>query len=126
MALKGADILLYPTAIGSEPQDPNINSADHWQRTMQGHSAANMVPLVASNRVGHEDGESCSLDFYGSSFITDHTGAKVQEADESSEQILLHSFDLKAIGAERTGWGLFRDRRPEMYGPLSTLTGEPQ
>jgi len=117
LVLLGAEILFYPTAIGSEPVT-GLNSRDHWQRTMQGHAAANMVPLVASNRIGKEDGETCSLDFYGSSFIADHTGAKVEEAGQSDEQILLHEFDLGSIRAERTGWGLFRDRRPEHYGPI--------
>ena len=115
--LQGAELLFYPTAIGSEPVT-GLNSRDHWQRTMQGHAAANMVPLVASNRIGKEEGESCSLEFYGSSFIADQTGAKVKEAGQQGEEILLHEFDLGAIRAERTGWGLFRDRRPEHYGPL--------
>jgi N-carbamoylputrescine amidase len=82
-----------------------------------------MVPLVASNRIGKEDGEACSLEFYGSSFIADHTGAKVEEAGEDKEEILLHEFDLAAIRNERTGWGIFRDRRPELYGPIMTLSG---
>jgi N-carbamoylputrescine amidase len=117
LVLQGAEILFYPTAIGSEPVT-GLNSRDHWQRTMQGHAAANMVPLVASNRIGKEDGETCSLEFYGSSFIADYTGAKVEEAGEKDEEILLHEFDLAAIRAERTGWGLFRDRRPEHYGSI--------
>ena len=117
LVLQGAEILFYPTAIGSEPVT-GLNSRDHWQRTMQGHAAANMAPLVASNRIGKEEGETCSLEFYGSSFIADHTGAKVEEAGETDEEILLHEFDLAAIGAERTGWGLFRDRRPEHYDPI--------
>jgi N-carbamoylputrescine amidase len=122
LALKGAEILFYPTAIGSEPVT-GLSSRDHWQRTMQGHAAANMVPLVASNRIGKEEGEACSLEFYGSSFIADHTGGKVEEASEGREEILLHEFDLAAIRAERTGWGIFRDRRPDMYGPIMTLSG---
>jgi N-carbamoylputrescine amidase len=120
LVLKGAEILFYPTAIGSEPVT-GLNSRDHWQRAMQGHAASNMVPLVASNRIGKEEGETCSLDFYGSSFIADHTGAKVEEASEDKEEILLHEFDLGAIRRERTGWGLFRDRRPEHYGPLTGM-----
>ena len=120
LVLKGAEILFYPTAIGSEPVT-GLKSRDHWQRAMQGHAAANMVPLVASNRIGKEEGETCSLDFYGSSFIADHTGAKVEEASEDKEEILLHEFDLGAIRRERTGWGLFRDRRPEHYGPLTGM-----
>jgi N-carbamoylputrescine amidase len=122
LVLKGAEILFYPTAIGSEPVS-GLNSRDHWQRTMQGHAAANMVPLIASNRIGKEEGEVCDLEFYGSSFIADHTGAKVAEASETEEEILLHDFDLAAIRNERVGWGIFRDRRPELYGPIMSLSG---
>jgi N-carbamoylputrescine amidase len=123
MALQGAEVLFYPTAIGSEPQDPGLNSKDHWQRTMQGHAAANLVPLVASNRIGREDGESCALTFHGASFITDQTGAKVAEAGADERAILTASFDLDAIRAQRASWGLFRDRRPDLYAPLLTLDG---
>jgi N-carbamoylputrescine amidase len=123
MALQGAEVLFYPTAIGSEPQDPGLNSKDHWQRTMQGHAAANLVPLVAANRIGREDGESCTLTFHGHSFITDQTGAKVAEAGADERAILTASFDLDAIRAQRASWGLFRDRRPDLYGPLLTLDG---
>ncbi|MFQ5774990.1 MAG: N-carbamoylputrescine amidase [Kiloniellaceae bacterium] len=123
MALQGAEILLYPTAIGSEPQDPGLDSRDHWQRTMQGHAAANMVPLVASNRIGREDGENCSLTFYGASFIADETGAKVAEAPRDAQAVVTATFDLEAIRARRAAWGLFRDRRPDLYGPLLTLDG---
>lgn len=123
MAVMGAEILFYPTAIGSEPQDPTIHSRDHWQRTMQGHAAANLMPLVASNRIGREDGETAGITFYGSSFIADQTGAKVAEADESHRAVLTASFDLDALRAQRASWGLFRDRRPELYGPLLTLDG---
>ncbi len=123
MALQGADLLFYPTAIGSEPHDPSIDSKDHWQRTMQGHAAANVMPLVASNRIGAEKGERFSMTFYGSSFIADHTGALVVSADRSSEQVLTASFDLEAIRAYRHAWGVFRDRRPDLYYPLMTLDG---
>jgi len=123
MALQGADLLFYPTAIGSEPHDPSIDSKDHWQRTMQGHAAANVMPLVASNRIGVEKGERFSMTFYGSSFIADHTGALVVSADRSSEQVLTASFDLEAIRAYRHAWGVFRDRRPDLYYPLMTLDG---
>lgn len=123
MALQGAEVLLYPTAIGSEPQDASINSRDHWQRTMQGHAAANMLPLVASNRIGREEGQSCGITFYGSSFIADHTGAKVREAGETQQEILTASFDLDAIRAARASWGFFRDRRPELYRTLLTADG---
>ncbi len=123
LVLQGAEILMFPTAIGSEPVS-GLDSRDHWQRTMQGHAAANMVPLVASNRIGHEEGESCSLDFYGSSFIADQTGAKLAEAGRQGEAILLASFDLDDIARQRSAWGLFRDRRPEHYGALLTLSGQ--
>jgi N-carbamoylputrescine amidase len=123
MALLGADALLYPTAIGSEPQDPGIDSRDHWQRCMQGHAAANVMPLLASNRIGVERGEEYSMTFYGSSFIADSTGAKVAEADRSTETVLTATFDLDAVRQQRHAWGLFRDRRPELYSPLLTLDG---
>lgn len=124
MALKGAEILLYPTAIGAEPQDPSIDSRDHWQRTMQGHAAANIMPLIASNRIGTESGGKWSVTYYGSSFIADHTGAMVKTADRSTESILTATFDLVAINEYRRAWGVFRDRRPELYGPLLTLDGD--
>ena len=123
MALKGAEVLLYPTAIGSEPQDASINSRDHWQRVMQGHAAANMTPLVASNRIGREEGERCGITFYGSAFIVDQTGAKVRDASEDKQEVLLAQFDLDAIRAARASWGFFRDRRADLYGPLLTLDG---
>ena len=124
MALKGAEILFYPTAIGSEPQDSSIDSAGHWQRAMQGSAASNLVPLVASNRIGKEPGQKgTEITFYGSSFIADPTGAKVAEADRTSETVLTATFDLDAIEAQRRAWGLFRDRRPELYKPLLTLDG---
>ena len=123
MALMGAELLFYPTAIGSEPQDPTLNSKAHWQRTMQGHAAANVVPLVASNRIGAEQGESCEITFYGSSFITDQTGAKVAEAGVYDQTAIIASFDLDQIRAQRAAWGLFRDRRPDLYGPLLSLDG---
>jgi N-carbamoylputrescine amidase len=123
MALKGADILMYPTAIGSEPQDPSIDSAGHWTRVMQGHAGANVMPLVASNRIGVEDGATCSLTFYGSSFIAGPTGEILAAAGRSEEAVLLATFDLDRIRTMRAAWGLFRDRRPELYGPLLTTDG---
>ena len=124
MALMGAEILLYPTAIGTEPQDPTIDSAAHWQRVMQGHAGANMVPLVASNRIGMEEGrDNTSMTFYGSSFIADQTGAKVVEADRENEGVLVATFDLDAIERQRWAWGLFRDRRPDLYGRVGTFDG---
>ena len=123
MALMGAEILMYPTAIGSEPQDPSLDSSAHWQRTMQGHAAANVMPLVASNRIGTEDGERYSMTFYGSSFIASHTGEKVAEANRGSETVLTASFDLQAVRHYREAWGVFRDRRPDLYRPLLSLDG---
>lgn len=124
LVLGGAEVLLYPTAIGNEPQYPDWDSRDHWQRAMQGHAASNMVPLVASNRIGLEQGKNSEMTFYGSSFITDETGAKVAEADRTSEAVLTHTFDLEAIRNQRAQWGFFRDRRPEHYGALVTLAGK--
>jgi N-carbamoylputrescine amidase len=123
MAVMGAEILLYPTAIGAEPQDLSIDSRDHWQRVMQGHAASNIMPLVASNRIGTERGDRWEVTYYGSSFIADHTGAIVKQADRTTESILTASFDLDKIRAYRDSWGVFRDRRPELYGPIMTLDG---
>ncbi len=123
MALQGAELLFYPTAIGSEPQDAGHDSKDHWQRAMQGHAAANMVPVVASNRIGREEGESCTLTFYGASFIADQTGAILAEAGNDESAVITARFDLDAIRAQRASWGLFRDRRPDLYGPLMTSDG---
>jgi len=122
LALQGAELIFYPTAIGSEPVS-GIDSREHWQRVMQGHAAANMVPVIASNRVGTETGESCSLTFYGSSFITDQRGAIIAEASRDREEILVQAFDLAQCAQDRAGWGLFRDRRPDLYGPLLSLDG---
>jgi N-carbamoylputrescine amidase len=123
MALMGADVLLYPTAIGSEPQDPSVDSSGHWQRTMQGHAAANVMPLVASNRIGTEQGEKYTMTFYGSSFIASHTGEKVAEAGRDGETVLTATFDLKAVRDYRRAWGVFRDRRPDLYYPILSLDG---
>lgn len=119
MALMGAEVLCYPTAIGSEPQDPTLDSRPHWQRVMQGHAAANMLPLIASNRVDSEKGDAGELRFYGSSFIADETGALVAEAARDGEAVLVASFDLDACRERRAAWGLFRDRRPDLYGRLA-------
>ncbi len=123
MALRGAEILFYPTAIGSEPGAPEIDSKDPWQRVMQGHAAANYLPVVASNRIGLEEGEAGAIDFYGSSFITDERGEKVTEAGRTESEVLTASFDLEAIRLDRAAWGLFRDRRTDLYGPLLSLEG---
>ncbi len=127
MALMGAELLLYPTAIGSEPPPAiALDSSGHWQRTMQGHAAANMVPVIASNRIGTEHATqdpSLEITFYGHSFIADHTGAILCEADDHSETVLVHEFDMQAISEYRTAWGLYRDRRPDLYQTLATLDG---
>lgn len=117
LTLMGAEIIFYPTAIGSEPEI-KIDSKEHWQRVQMGHSAANMVPVVVANRYGVEAGESCELTFYGSSFITDNTGTKIAEASRNKEEILYAKFDLQAYAKQREYWGLLRDRREIMYGEL--------
>lgn len=126
MVLQGAEILFYPTAIGSEPHDPSINSKEHWQITQQGHAAANLVPLVASNRVGTETIDDSTITFYGSSFIVGPQGEKVAEADSSEETVLVAKFDLDQIETKRIEWGIFRDRRPDLYKPILTYDGYTQ
>jgi N-carbamoylputrescine amidase len=128
MALMGAELLFFPTAIGSEPPPAlPVNSRQHWQRTQQGHAAANLTPLVAANRYGLErslqDPEGLYIRFYGSSFIADATGAKVAEAQEEGEAVLTHTFDLTAVARLRDNWFVFRDRRPDLYGPLTSFDG---
>ena len=134
LALQGADLLFFPTAIGSEPQDGTIDSRAHRRRVMQGHAGANMTPVVASNRVGVErpcarDGGSAavvrgsSIRFYGTSFIADETGGIVREADDESDAVLVASFDLAKVRQARASWGMFRDRRPAMYKPIMTKDG---
>jgi N-carbamoylputrescine amidase len=123
MALLGAECILYPTAIGSEPPDPSWDSSGHWQRVMQGHAGANLLPVVAANRFGHEKGEQTEITFYGSSFIADNTGAKVAEAGRDSEAVLVASFDRAELERLRLSWGLFRDRRPDLYGAVTSLDG---
>ena len=119
MALLGAELLCYPTAIGSEPT-LGIDSKAHWQRCMQGHAAANLIPVLASNRIGTETEGESSMTFYGSSFIADETGGIVEEADRTTEAVLVHTFDLDQAALRRREWGVFRDRRPELYGILMT------
>ena len=119
MALLGAEILFYPTAIGSEPV-LQTDSKPHWQRCMQGHAAANIMPVIASNRIGHEVQKDSEMTFYGSSFIADETGGLVAEADRETEGVITAEFDLDAIAQKRREWGVFRDRRPEMDGTLLT------
>jgi len=123
MALAGAELLFYPTAIGSEPPVPGYDSSQHWQRVMQGHAAANLVPVIASNRIGVERGKHTEITFYGSSFITDHLGAAVSQASRSDQAVIVASLDLDSAAEDRAAWGLFRDRRPDLYGKLMTLDG---
>ena len=117
LTLMGAEIIFYPTAIGSEPEI-GVDSKEHWQRVQMGHAAANTVPVVVANRIGKERGESCELTFYGSSFITDYTGKIIAEAPRNKEDIVYAEFDLKENAKQREYWGLLRDRRPEMYGTI--------
>jgi N-carbamoylputrescine amidase len=128
MALMGAELLFYPTAIGSEPPPAQpVNSRDHWQRTQQGHAAANLTPVIVSNRIGVEralqDPEGLYIKFYGSSFIADPTGAKLAEAGEEGEAVLTARFDLAALAEQRDNWFVFRDRRPELYSALTSYDG---
>ena len=125
MALMGAEMLLYPTAIGSEPPNPGYDSSTHWQNAMRGHAAANIMPVLASNRVGTEtapDGRSDT--FYGRSFIADYQGEKLQEMDRTEEGFRIADFDLAAIGELRRSWGIFRDRRTDLYDVLLTKDGK--
>ena len=117
LTLMGAEIIFYPTAIGSEPEI-FLDSKEHWQRVQMGHAATNTVPVVVANRTGEEVGESCSLTFYGSSFITDYTGAKIAEASRDKEEIVYAVFDLEENASQREYWGLLRDRREEAYGAI--------
>jgi len=124
MALMGAEVLFYPTAIGSEPHDSSLNTRDPWRRVMQGHAVANVMPVVASNRVGFEPGPGHSGEagggqtFYGSSFIADHRGDLVASFERQDEGVLTHTFDLDFLHTHRAAWGFFRDRRTDLYGSL--------
>jgi N-carbamoylputrescine amidase len=127
MALMGAELLLYPTAIGSEPPNPGYDSSTHWQNAMRGHAAANIMPLLASNRIGTETAPDGRQDhFYGRSFIADYQGEKVEEMDRTEEGFRVHDFDLAEIGALRRSWGIFRDRRTDLYNILLTKDGKTQ
>lgn len=121
MALQGADILLYPTAIGSEITGDAPISNRKWQRTMQGHAAANSVVVVASNRIGRESFNNTHIDFYGSSFIADQSGELVAEADQETESVITATIDMDAVRMERDTWAYFRDRRPDLYDDIMTL-----
>ena len=126
MALKGAELLFYPTAIGSEPI-LSCDSMPHWRRVMQGHAAANLMPVIAANRIGEESVEPCEenggqrsrLNFYGSSFLTDETGEIIKSASRDAGEILITEYDLAELMEKRLEWGLFRDRRPEAYGIIA-------
>lgn len=124
MTLMGAELLFYPTAIGSEPQDGSIDSKDHWQMCMRGHAASNLIPVVASNRIGKEIDEDSSINFYGSSFIAGPQGNKIVEASRDEETVLVSEFDLDALESQRIEWGIFRDRRPELYRLISSYDGD--
>ena len=124
MALLGAEALFYPTAIGSEPPPaPPLDSRDHWRRVMQGHAAANLMPVIGSNRIGLEKGSASEITFYGSSFIADQTGAIVAELDRGQEGVATATFDVDEIAKARASWGLFRDRRPDLYGAIVSHGG---
>jgi N-carbamoylputrescine amidase len=118
MALQGADVLFYPTAIGSEPYDTALDTHRRWQRAMQGHAVSNAIPVVAANRIGLEDNDGAAQRFYGHSFIADHTGAFVADFGDTDEGVLVASFDLAEIEEYRADWGFFRDRRAGLYGGL--------
>lgn len=124
MALMGAEILFYPTAIGSEPQDSSIDSKDHWQTCMLGHAAANLMPVIASNRVGLEEDEDSKITFYGSSFIAGPQGNKIVEAGRTEETVLVAEFDLDQLESQRIEWGIFRDRRPDLYKIITSYDGD--
>ena len=115
MVLAGAEVLFYPTAIGSEPYDAALDTHLQWQRAMQGHAVSNAVPIVAANRIGLEDNDGVSQRYYGHSFIADHRGELVESLGATDEGVLVHAFDLDEIEAYRADWGFFRDRRPELY-----------
>jgi len=119
MVLQGAEVLLYPTAIGSEPEEPNLDTRDLWTRAMIGHAVSNVVPIVSANRVGNEGGQI----FYGSSFIANHRGEKLAELDRTEVGAVTASIDLEQIRKDRASFGFFRDRRPELYSPLLTSYG---
>ncbi len=121
MALMGAEVLLYPSAIGTEPEAPDWDSQPHWETVMRGHAAANLMPLVASNRIGTEPQGARQVTFYGSSFIAGPMGEVLARGSRDREEIVLATVDLDACAELRRGWGLFRDRRPEHYGRLQAL-----
>lgn len=123
MTLMGAEMIFYPTAIGSEPQDGSIDSKNHWQACMLGHAAANLIPVIASNRVGIEEDEDSKITFYGSSFIAGPQGNKIVEANRTEETVLVAEFDLDLLETQRIEWGIFRDRRPDLYKIITSYDG---
>jgi len=114
MTMLGAEVLLYPTAIGSEPHDDSLDTAIRWQRAMQGHAVSNVIPVIAANRIGNEDGQV----FYGSSFVTDHTGEKLEELGRNETGVVSATYDLDFLQRHRAAWGFFRDRRQDLYAPF--------
>jgi len=120
LALMGAEIIFYPTAIGSEPEI-HLDSKEHWQRVQMGHAATNTVPVVVANRFGEEQGKTCSITFYGSSFMTDYTGKIIAEASRDKEEILYTEYDLQENAKQREYWGLLRDRKPKTYSILTQM-----
>lgn len=126
MALMGAELLFYPTAIGSEPDEDEstFDSMPHWRTVMQGHAGANLMPVIASNRIGTEYCEDYHITFYGSSFIADEHGQLAATMDRKTEGVITATFDLDELALTRRAWGVFRDRRPELYTPLLTQNGK--
>jgi N-carbamoylputrescine amidase len=118
MMLMGAEVLMYPTAIGTEPHDDSLDTAQPWRRAMQGHAVSNVVPVVGANRIGHEQVTAAGQTFYGHSFIADHRGDLVESLGRDEEGVLTHTFDLDFLDRHRAAWGFFRDRRTDLYGPL--------
>lgn len=118
MMLMGAEVLMYPTAIGTEPHDHELDTAEPWRRAMQGHAVSNVVPVVGANRIGHEQVTAAGQTFYGHSFIANHRGDLVESLGRDDEGVLVHSFDLDFLDRHRAAWGFFRDRRTDLYGPL--------
>ena len=123
MVLNGAELLLYPTAIGGEPEDDGFDSSDMWQRAMIGHAASNQIPVIASNRIGTEKGIDIENYFYGRSFVTNHIGDKIAEGSRDKEEVLIGKINLSEAETLRNVWGVFRDRRPELYKGLLNLDG---
>ncbi len=123
LTLRGAECLLYPTAIGSEPEEPETDSRNHWRRVMQGHAGANLIPVAASNRYGFEKGPTEGITFYGSSFIADPWGEIVEELPREGDGVAVHRFSRARLRKDRANWGFFRDRRPDLYRGLLSLDG---